>query len=261
MAAGNLTFTTTGQAVLNTAYLRAETVDFGFLDIGGGQAAALNEAARILTEAERDILDKNPALQRADTTETVLAGNKSIPIPTAAAGLKIIQVKLVRPDGAIQNMVILEASPADGESAQALFGDDFRRPVPYFCYWSADRSELLLAFPISEDTDFIITFQNQPTTYTGATLGTDISRIPDQYIDTLYFKVASEFASIMGKTQKAGELDMKYLMADARLGEALLGAFWKYPRFRDEGHPGSTLDHVKQSSGRYLTRPTTSLRY
>jgi len=240
--------------------MRSGTVDSTFLDIGDSSVTADAFAATILKEKERELLYANPALSRGESTETVTAGTNSVPLPTDAQGLEIIELRQLSPGGYFNNLVVLEAAPGDGYNRPGGWLDDYQMINSRFAYWSSDRTELLLEFNVPDDTDFVVVYQQGPAEYDADNLATEVSRIPDQHIDALYLRVAAEFATIMRSPWAQG-LQGQALSAAENLSAALIGANWKYPRLRNEGSPGSTLDHIVQPSGRALLRPYSSARY
>lgn len=259
--AGNFTFTSTGLSVLDFAYLQAGTVDNEFLNTGSSLTTADDFAAKILTRCERDILSKNPTLNRAEAVQTVAAGSRELVLPVAMDGMDLDLVQLVREDDPMNGYVIMEASPQDGQDRWGSLVDNFQSPYPTFYYWNEDRSAVLLQYMLSVNTDFRLTFRQGARAYTAAGLGTEISRIPDEHIDALYLKVADQFLRIMGKIEAASVVSMQAEEANQELTDSLIGPYWKHRAYRSQGYPESSMDFVTQSANRGRDDSYSTMRY
>lgn len=243
MAPGKFTTTTTGLVICNQAYLHAQTSDNAFLAISGSGISAAQEEANLLNRFESDIISRHPKLQVDDSVITLTANSNAVTLPTTMMGCQIKLVQFTETGSDYDGFPLTEMSTAELRQMPKPIRDMAPWTVPVHWAWNEDMSGLLLDSTPTTAITLTITFQLGSVAYTAAK--TEVSKIPDLFIDVLVFRVSAEFASLMGNDALEGKLRSKSEEANGRLYRALTPINDSNSRIRNFGKPGNSYDYIK----------------
>jgi len=211
-----------------TVWQRALTwVGYDSYDIlGSGNAnwTADHNAAEIIANCERRIIEDNPLLSISTATIAVASGARTATLPSTINALSVLEVRYSNSGDYRDGQVIAYGGPEHERVLPGYQRNDLRVDVPLFWQFSDDGSSIEFYELLNAGSNFLVTYQPEPQSYNNSDLANDstnYSSVPDQHIRLLVYNVAVEFALIAGEVNKANELSQMIPREQQRLHNAL----------------------------------------